>query len=209
MTEPQKPVSPLYVPAELTQTLVRDFMRPTEDDPSAFVTLQIFPYERRWKMAYDAQCELTYDERTFMFDDLARTWWGSQADAILFLDGCLENSGWKASGNWRARPVPSSVVPPDLAVPMATTAAADRKDQALERISRVNPHLARMATEVQELMLWDQYAMAAFGAFIRVYAMDLDENAIAAKACKHADAMMEARLARTKKKPAVTEEDPS
>lgn len=203
VNEPLEPVSPLYVPAAMSQTLMRDFMRPTDDDPSAFVTIQIFPHGAKWKMAYDAQCDLSYEERTFMFDDFARTWWGSQPDAVKYLDMALENNGWKGSGNWRVRPVAVGQLPEgDLAVPLATTAASDRKDQAMERIARVNPHLARMATEVQELMLWDQYANGALSALIQVYALDLDEGMVVAKACKYADAMMEARLARGKKKPA-------
>lgn len=213
MSEPLmegKPVSPLYVPATLMQTLMRDFMRPTDDDPSAFVTLQIFEAgDGHWRMSYDPQCDLTASDRVG-FDDLVHTFWATQSHAVEWIDMAMKNTGWTASGNWRVRPVPAGQLPsPDLTVPVATSAAAERRDLATERIARVNPHLARMATEIQEMMLWDQYANGALNALIQVYALDLDEGSVVSKACKYADAMMEARLARARKKPAqATVESP-
>lgn len=208
-----EPVLAIPTPVPFTEfpRFLREFMKASPEDPSAFISVEIRARgEKVWKAHFDVHCEASNTDQT-TFTYLMDQAWAYAQDAISLIDTSLQTLGWNASGSWRVRqePAPETTPepPPGLTVPIAPTAASDRKDMALERIARVNPHLARMATEVQELMLWDQYANVAMGALIRVYE-DRSTNTeihqkVASEACKYADAMMEARLARVKRPLAV------
>lgn len=206
------------VPFQERPRLLREFMKSLPDDPSAFISVEIRSRsEKVWKALFDVHCEASHtDKATFEF--LGNQSWAYAQDAIALVDASLQQLGWNTSGSWRVRmePAPETTPepPPGVVVPIAPTAASDRKDLALERISRVNPHLARMATEVQELMLWDQYANSAMNALIKAYAEarwgdgaafgpakpgEDVYSVVAREACKYADAMMEVRLARAKR----------
>jgi hypothetical protein len=75
-----------------------------------------------------------------------------------------------------------------IATPIPGAAAGEMRDEARERLDKVNPHLLRVTTEVQKMMMFHQYAAPVLAVLAGGHT---PPGQAAAMAAQYADAMME------------------
>lgn len=75
----------------------------------------------------------------------------------------------------------------DAAMPIPAPAAREMKEEAENRLDKVNPHLLRVTTEVQKMMMFHQYAAPVLAALA---GKGLEPGHAAVQAAQYADAMM-------------------